>query len=68
MGARLTDRLLTFARRQRLETQSLNLNEFVLGLTELCAARSARPSTSPQRWPPTCGRPSPTRARSKAPS
>jgi PAS domain S-box-containing protein len=35
MGARLTDRLLTFARRQRLETQSLNLNEFVLSLTEL---------------------------------
>jgi PAS domain S-box-containing protein len=35
MGARLTDRLLTFARRQRLETQSLNLNEFVLGLIEL---------------------------------
>jgi PAS domain S-box-containing protein len=35
MGARLTDRLLTFARRQRLEMQSLNLNEFVLGLTEL---------------------------------
>src|SRR5262245_25984583 len=35
MGARLTDRLLTFARRQRLETQSINLNEFVLGLTEL---------------------------------
>src|SRR5262245_4839667 len=35
MGARLTDRLLTFARRQRLETQSINLNEFVLSLTEL---------------------------------
>jgi PAS domain S-box-containing protein len=35
MGARLTDRLLTFARRQRLETKSLNLNEFALGLTEL---------------------------------
>jgi PAS domain S-box-containing protein len=35
MGARLTDRLLTFARRQRLETRSLNLNELVLGLTEL---------------------------------
>jgi CheY-like chemotaxis protein len=35
MGARLTDRLLTFARRQRLETQSINLNEFVLGLAEL---------------------------------
>jgi PAS domain S-box-containing protein len=35
MGARLTDRLLTFSRRQRLEMQSINLNEFVLGLTEL---------------------------------
>jgi PAS domain S-box-containing protein len=35
MGARLTDRLLTFARRQRLETRKINLNEFVLGLTEL---------------------------------
>jgi PAS domain S-box-containing protein len=35
MGARLTDRLLTFARRQRLETRSINLNEFVLHLTEL---------------------------------
>jgi CheY-like chemotaxis protein len=35
MGARLTDRLLTLARRQRLEIQSLNLNKFVLGLTEL---------------------------------
>ena len=35
MGARLTDRLLTFARRQRLETSASNLNEFVLNLTEL---------------------------------
>jgi PAS domain S-box-containing protein len=35
MGARLTDRLLTFARRQRLETRKINLNEFVLGLAEL---------------------------------
>lgn len=35
MGARLTDRLLTFARRQRLETRRLNLNEFVLNLNEL---------------------------------
>ena len=35
MGARLTDRLLTFARRQRLDTRKINLNEFVLGLTEL---------------------------------
>ncbi|MCL4767295.1 MAG: PAS domain S-box protein [Hyphomicrobiaceae bacterium] len=35
MGARLTDRLLTFARRQRLETCRIDLNEFVLNLTEL---------------------------------
>jgi len=35
MGARLTDRLLTFSRRQHLETARVNLNEFVLGLTEL---------------------------------
>jgi len=35
MGARLTDRLLTFARRQRLQTHRINLNQFVLNLTEL---------------------------------
>ena len=35
MGARLTDRLLTFARRQRLEKRLIDLNEFVLNLTEL---------------------------------
>lgn len=35
IGARLTDRLLTFGRRQLLETRRINLNEFVLGLMEL---------------------------------
>ncbi len=35
IGARLTDRLLTFGRRQLLETRSINLNEFVLGLLEI---------------------------------
>lgn len=35
MGARLTDRLLTFGRRQHLETKRIDLNEFVLGLIEL---------------------------------
>jgi PAS domain S-box-containing protein len=35
IGARLTDRLLTFGRRQLLETRRINLNEFVLGLIEL---------------------------------
>jgi PAS domain S-box-containing protein len=56
MGARLTDRLLTFARRQRLETQSINLNEFVLGLTELMRRTIGTPidlstALSPDLWP-----------------
>jgi CheY-like chemotaxis protein len=56
MGARLTDRLLTFARRQRLETQSLNLNEFVLGLIELLRRTIGAPidlstSLAPDLWP-----------------
>ena len=35
MGARLTDRLLTFARRRRYAPARLNLNEQVLGMAEL---------------------------------
>ncbi len=35
MGARLTDRLLTFGRRQHLETARINLNEFILASTEI---------------------------------
>jgi PAS domain S-box-containing protein len=35
MGARLTSRLLTFARRRRLDPVILNLNEQVLGMAEL---------------------------------
>ena len=35
MGARLTNRLLTFARRRRLDPVILNLNEQVLGMAEL---------------------------------
>jgi PAS domain S-box-containing protein len=35
MGARLTSRLLTFARRQRLAPAVLNLNDLVLGIAEL---------------------------------
>ncbi len=58
MGARLTDRLLTFARRQRLEMQSLNLNEFVLGLTELLRRTIGAPidlstALAPDLWPTT---------------
>jgi PAS domain S-box-containing protein len=56
MGARLTDRLLTFARRQLLETQSLNLNEFVLGLIELLRRTIGAPidlstALAPDLWP-----------------
>jgi PAS domain S-box-containing protein len=35
MGARLTSRLLSFARRRRLAPEVLNLNDMVLGLAEL---------------------------------
>ena len=35
MGARLTSRLLSFARRRRLAPATLNLNDLVLGLAEL---------------------------------
>ncbi|MGV8832058.1 MAG: PAS domain S-box protein [Devosia sp.] len=35
LGARLTSRLLAFARRSHLEPESINLNNFVLGLTDL---------------------------------
>ena len=35
MGASLTRRLLSFARRQRLTPQILNLNDLVIGLTEI---------------------------------
>jgi PAS domain S-box-containing protein len=56
MGARLTDRLLTFARRQRLETEKLNLNEFALGLTELLRRTIGAPidlstALAPDLWP-----------------
>jgi PAS domain S-box-containing protein len=35
MGARLTGRLLTFARRRQLETTLLNLNDQIIGMVEL---------------------------------
>lgn len=35
MGARLTSRLLTFARRQRLEAVVVNINDLMLGIAEL---------------------------------
>ncbi|MEM8812149.1 MAG: PAS domain S-box protein [Pseudomonadota bacterium] len=35
LGARLTDRLLTFARRSRLEPEVVDLNTLVVGLTDL---------------------------------
>jgi PAS domain S-box-containing protein len=45
MGAGLTSRLLTFARRRRLSPQVLNLNELVLGLTELLNRSLGEPIT-----------------------
>jgi PAS domain S-box-containing protein len=56
MGARLTDRLLTFARKRRLETRRIELNEFVLGMSELLrrtigAAIDLSTSLAADLWP-----------------
>jgi len=45
MGAALTSRLLTFARRRRLSPQVLDLNDLVLGLTELLKRSLGEPIT-----------------------
>jgi CheY-like chemotaxis protein len=45
MGAALTKRLLTFARRRRLSPQHLDLNELVLGLTEILKRSLGEPIT-----------------------
>ena len=45
MGAALTKRLLTFARRRRLSPQVLDVNEMILGLTELLQRALGEPIT-----------------------
>ena len=45
MGARLTSRLLTFARRRTFETTALNLNEHVIGMAELLERTLGEPIT-----------------------
>jgi PAS domain S-box-containing protein len=45
MGAALTKRLLTFARRRRLSPQVLDLNELVLGLIEILKRTIGEPIT-----------------------
>jgi PAS domain S-box-containing protein len=45
MGAALTKRLLTFARRRRLTTQVIDVNELVLGLTEILKRSLGEPIT-----------------------
>ncbi len=55
MGARLTDRLLTFARRRPLNAVSVDLNEHVLGMMDLLRRTlgetiSIRASLAPDLW------------------
>ena len=56
LGARLTARLLAFARRSHLEPEVVNLNDFVLGLTDMLH-RTLGPTISlsnaltPRLWP-----------------
>ena len=45
MGAALTKRLLTFARRRRLTTQVIDVNDLVLGLTEILKRSLGEPIT-----------------------
>ena len=45
MGARLTGRLLTFARRRQFKTSALNLNEHVMGMAELLERTLGEPIT-----------------------
>ncbi|WP_137152717.1 PAS domain S-box protein [Devosia sp. FKR38] len=56
LGARLTARLLAFARRSHLEPEVVNLNDFVLGLTDLLhrtlgATIALSNSLTPRLWP-----------------
>ena len=55
MGARLTSRLLTFARRRRLEPTLINLNEQITGMVELLRRSigediALTTSLAPQLW------------------
>lgn len=55
LGARLTARLLAFARRSHLEPEVVNLNDFVLGLTDLLhrtlgATISLSNALTPRLW------------------
>jgi PAS domain S-box-containing protein len=56
MGARLTARLLTFARRRQFETVQLNLNDCVVAMVDLLGRTLGEPITlqtqfEPQLWP-----------------
>ena len=56
MGARLTSRLLTFARRGRFTTDTLDLNEQVMGMVELLQRTLGEPidlnaRLEPRLWP-----------------
>lgn len=56
MGARLTSRLLTFARRGRFSTATLDLNEQVMGMVELLQRTLGEPidlnaRLEPRLWP-----------------
>ena len=56
LGARLTSRLLAFARRSHLEPEVVNLNDFVLGLTDMLhrtmgSTISLSNALTPRLWP-----------------
>jgi PAS domain S-box-containing protein len=65
LGSKLTDQLLTFARRRHMDTELIQLNELVVSITDM---RLASTSHCRPRWLGTYGPPAPIRANSRAPS
>lgn len=59
-GVSLTQRMLAFARRQELKTESVDIPQLVQGITGRCAARWGRGFASRHGFPKTLSRSSPT--------
>ena len=66
-GAKLTDQLLSFSRRQRLEPKVLNLNETVRGMRDLLQSTIGGSIAIDIALGPGCGRRWSTRPRSSSP-
>ena len=66
LGSRLTDQLLTFARRRHLDPQILRLNDLVIGVTDLLRRMNGEHIYLPRPSPVISGRREPIKANSRA--